>query len=448
MRVGAATYGPWAGIVAGAFLAVAPLDVMQVHYASVEPLLVLSTTLVMASSWWLMRRGTLRAAALAGATAGFTAGAKYPGLAFVSAVGWAIGERWWRDRSRATAVRCAAVAAVALATAFALACPSCIVHADVLMTMLERHRTMAAFAGFAGACLVPQAGWWHRPWLYEIVASLPYGMGIPLAAVGFFGIASALYHRRPADRLLLATLLPYFAYMGSSSVVYPRYMLPLFPGLALLGAGALARLPRPRVAMLAAGVTVAYGLALTGSQLTRFSWDQQAAVADWLGDRLPALAVDDRRVAIPALEAPDPYFRLRKPIEARGFQVETGNAGKLLVGRPAFFVMPDWFAMVVLRDRRDFLLQAQLQRLQTGQAGYRPVLRLPSPDRLQRRWDEGWDPTFAVELWQGALGFTVYARDDILPGQPLEMLPALPRGAERRSPDGSASRLTRSPVDG
>jgi len=415
VRLGTAMYGPWTGVVAGALLAVAPLEVMQVHYASVEPMLVLSTTFVAASSWWLMRRGTLGAAALAGASAGLASASKYTGVAFISAVGWAIVERWWRDRSVAAAARLAAAAGLALVASVALACPSCFLHPHALALMLDRHRMMAAFAGFAGACLVPQAGWWHTPWLYEIVASLPYGMGLAFAVLGFAGVVAALWYRAPADRLLLATLVPYFAYMGASSVVYPRYMLPLFPGLALLGAAALARTTRPWLGAVVAGLAVAYGLALSVSQLDRFSWHQQAAVADWLGDRLPSLPPQDRRVEIPAFEPSDPYYRLRRPIEAKGDQAETSQRAPWFSKRPSLFVMPDWLAMTILRDRRDFLLQARVKALQAGLAGYRPVLRIPAPGYLQRSWDESWDPTFAVELWQGALGFTVYARNDVLP---------------------------------
>jgi 4-amino-4-deoxy-L-arabinose transferase-like glycosyltransferase len=436
MRLGVAMYGRWAGIAAGALLAAAPLEVMQVHYASVEPFLVLATTLVMAASWWLVRRGTLAAAALAGVATGLAIGSKYPGLAFGSAVAWAIGERWWRERALGAAARRAAGAGLAMIASFALACPSCFLHADLLMGFLDRHRMMAAFAAFQGACMVPDAGWWHRPWLYEIVASLPYGMGLPFALLGYAGIGVAVGHRTLADRMVLATLVPYFAYMGASDVVYPRYMLPLFPGLALLAAAALVRAVPPRAAAAVLAVVVAYGVALDVSQLRRFSWDQQAAVAEWLGDRAPLLAPEDRVVAVPAPEPPDPYYKLRRPIQAKGFRVATLGKAKLFDGRPAFFVMPHWLAMTVHRDRRDALLLHRLQQLEAGLAGYRPVLRVPIPPYLQRRFDEAWDPTFAIELWQGAIGFTVYARHDVLPDlQTAEELPPLPPRREAANPD-------------
>ena len=426
-RLGMAMYGLWAGLVAAALLAVAPFDAMQVHYASVEPILVLCTTLVMAASWRLARHGTLGAAFIAGVTVGLAAASKYPGVALGSAVVWAIVERWREDRSILAALRRGVVATTGLVVSFAVACPPCIVHADLLAHEFYFLRQLAAFAGYEAACLVPKVGWWHRPWLYEIVASLPYGLGLPLAALAMVGVVSALQRRSPGDRLLLATLVPYFAYMGASSVVYPRYMLPLVPGLALLAAALLARASRRRVATAVAVVVVAYGLALTTSQLRRFSWDQQAALADWLGDRASALQPEDREVAIPGFQPADPYFKLRDHLVAKGYRVTLERDRPWASKRPPLFVLPEWQAMAIKRDQKDFLRMARLTQIEKGNAGYRPVLRVPIPGYLQRGWDERWDPAFAIELWQGTIGFTVYARNDVLPElKVVEVLDGLP----------------------
>jgi hypothetical protein len=44
--------------------------------------------------------------------------------------------------------------------------------------------------------------------------------------------------------------------MGASSVIFPRYMLPLFPGLALAAAALLAQSTRRRVAAVTAALIV------------------------------------------------------------------------------------------------------------------------------------------------------------------------------------------------
>jgi hypothetical protein len=273
--------------------------------------------------------------------------------------------------------------------------------------------------------------------VYEIIADLPYGLGLPLAVLATIGVVAALWRHALADRLLLAALVPYFVYMGASSVVYSRYMLPLFPGLALAAAALLAETNRRRLATIVAALVVAYGFALTTSQLRRFSWDQQAAVADWLGDRASTLAPKDLEVAIPGFQAADPYFRLRDPLVAKGYRVTLERDRVWLMTRPPFFILPEWQAMAIQRDRRDFLRMARMTQIQRGGAGYRPVLHVPIPGYLQREWDTRWDPTFAIELWQGSIGFTVYARSDVLPElQTVELLDALP--AARPTVAGSA----------
>jgi hypothetical protein len=392
----------------------------------------------MLASWRLVRHGTLGAAALAGVAAGLATASKYPGLAFAAPVGWAIVERWWQDRRIVAAIARAGVAGTAIVASFVAACPSCVIHSDVLADKLYRHRQMAAFAGFEAACLVPQLGWWQRPWLYEVVADLPYGMGLPLAILAMVGVVAAVWRHAPADRLLLATLAPYFVYMGASSVVYPRYMLPLFPGLALAAAAMLVRTDRRRIATVVAVVVVAYGLALTASQLRRFSWNQQVALAEWLAERGRDLPPERREVAIPGAQPADPYVHVRDPLVAKGFRVTLERDRVWLMTRPAFFVLPEWQSMAILRDRKDFLRMARMTQIQNGGAGYRPVLRIPIPAYLQRPWDERWDPTFSIELWQGTIGFTVYARGDVLPElttvEVLDAVPAAPPGPVAPSP--------------
>jgi hypothetical protein len=132
-------------------------------------------------------------------------------------------------------------------------------------------------------------------------------------------------------------------------------------------------------------------------------------------------------VSIPGSQPADPYFKLRDPLVAKGYRVTLEGDRVWLMTRPPFFILPEWQSMSILRDRRDFLRMARMTQIQRGGAGYRPVLRVPIPGYLQGAWDARWDPTFAIELWQGSIGFTVYARSDILPElQTVEVLDALP----------------------
>jgi hypothetical protein len=414
-RTASAMYGPWVGVAAAAFLATAPLDVMQTHYASVETLLVLATALVIGASWRLVERRTAGWAILGGAAVGIATASKYPGVVLGTAVAWAIVESAWAERSLTRAIVLAIAAAVGFVAAFAITCPPCVLRPDALAKSLRLTGVLVELNVADNNALSPYIGWWGRRWLHQLVAVMPYGLGLPVALLAYAGVAVAAARRIAPDRLLLAALLPFYVFIGSYVAVYPRYVLPLFPGLAILAAAALPALLRPRAAVAVAVLVVAYGIALSESQLSRFSWDQQAAVAQWLGARVARLPESDRRVGITGNLDADPFFRLKRPITAQGYSVVVQRRFRWLEGRPAYFVVPEWHAIAIRRDRRSERLVGTLDALDAGKLGYHRVLRIPIPPYLQRPLDECLDPAFAVDLWQGAIGFTVYARDDLPP---------------------------------
>jgi 4-amino-4-deoxy-L-arabinose transferase-like glycosyltransferase len=414
-RTGAAMYGPFVGVAAAAFLAVTPFEAMQVHYASLEPLLLFTTTLVLAASWRLFERGTVGSAVLAGAAVGLATGSKYTALTLAGAVVWAIVHRAWTARSFGIFVRLGVASALGAVVVFVLVCPRSVLQPYAFMTAMERLSVIAQLPTVAMNMISPTIGWWGRRWVYQLVAVMPYVFGILLALAAVVGLVVALRDRRPADRLLLAAIVPYYAYTGYFTNVYPRYMLPLFPALAILAAAGLARLARPRLAAVLALVVVGYGGALTASQIARFSWDQQIAVGKWLGARLPILGASERMAAVPGNSDHDHFMRIKAPIEAEGFAVTVQRPGQWLKGRPAFFVLPHWMALSIRRDLHRKSMVPALEALESGASGYRPVVDLPIPGYLQRPLDERLDPAFAVELWQGAIGLTIYAREDLLP---------------------------------
>jgi hypothetical protein len=155
-------------------------------------------------------------------------------------------------------------------------------------------------------------------------------------------------------------------------------------------------------------VVFTYGLALSASQVqTRFTWDQQRTVAAWL-DTHTAPDAAARVVAVPFFLD---YFRLYQPLTSAGFRVQPREPGKWFEGPPPILVVPDWYATAIRRDQRDPKLLADLDALESGTAGFRPVFHLSTPPYLQQGLDVRLDPAFAVDLWQGTIGFTVYARN-------------------------------------
>ncbi len=400
-------YSPGAGLAAAALLAVAPLHAMYAHVAATDVLLAAGFALTALLAFGLAERGTAALAVATGAAAGLTVGTKYTGLAVLAPVGWAIVERAaaTRSASRAAGIGLATLGAFAATTL--VVCLPDVLHLDQTIAALHNEWVLTSLRAPVSEnnFLAPSLGWYGQPYLYQMVASLPYALGWPLYALALVGLGVALRRHTLGDRLVLATLLPYFLFMAHSPVVFPRYLLPLFPGLAVLAGRAAAAGPGPRATRLAllAGV-LAYSLVLSASQVARLSSDQQRELAQWIattfrGDRV--------RVASPFRPG---YFRLARPLKQAGLAYVQAPNGHWLDERPEVFVLPEWEEIAIRRDRPASPEAADLERLHSGQAGYREAARWTSW-YLQRDLYTRLDPAFAGDLWQGEIGFTVYVRE-------------------------------------
>jgi len=78
------------------------------------------------------------------------------------------------------------------------------------------------------------------PYLYHIIQSTKWGLGIPLGIVSWLGLGfmtiRGLIVRRSSDLLILSWVIPYFMLTGGFPVKFMRYMLPLTPFLAIMAA--------------------------------------------------------------------------------------------------------------------------------------------------------------------------------------------------------------------
>jgi 4-amino-4-deoxy-L-arabinose transferase-like glycosyltransferase len=108
-----------------------------------------------------------------------------------------------------------------------------------MLTAMGWLHSLVASGDFLNNRAVPSLGWYGRPYLYELVASLPYALGWPLYALALVGVVVALWRHELADRVLLGALIPYFLVIGGSPTTFPRYLMPLFPGLVILAARAV-----------------------------------------------------------------------------------------------------------------------------------------------------------------------------------------------------------------
>jgi 4-amino-4-deoxy-L-arabinose transferase-like glycosyltransferase len=405
--LGARFYSRETGLLAAAFMAVLPLDAIQSHYASVDPLLELWITLALLASCELIRRGTAPMALLAGAAGGFAFATKYTGLIAAGAAAWATLEVARRERSLPCVLRLGGAALLGFGLAVALSCPPCVLQSGLMLGAMRFHSGTSSFANvlFWRTNLVPTLGWYGRPYLYQLVAGLPFSLGWPLYLTAIAGVAAAVARRAPTDRLLLVTLAGYFLTIGTSIVLEaPRYYIPMFPALVVLAAASLVSLRRRRLAVALAAAVLLYSATLAVSQVSRFSYRQQQAVAVWIRSAYAGRTVPVR-VGVP--QGMDPYFNLRQPLLWAGLTPVPVPTERWLDEPVDAFVMPDWLAIRIRRNEPDGPAAAMLDRLESGQGGFVPVARWAS-GYLQSGLYTWLDPAFAADLIQGEIGFTVY----------------------------------------
>jgi len=220
------------------------------------------------------------------------------------------------------------------------------------------------------------------------------------------GVVVAVRRHDRADRVLLAGIVPYFAVIGGYRTTFPRYLLPLVPALALLAARAL---PAARVrAGVVVALIVAYGAILTGSQVARFSYRQQEAVAQWIA----GIARAESRplvVGVPFYGISD-YFRVGEPFAQVGLRPTWLRDGEWFAKRADVLVIPEWYAIGLERDWPGSPGANELARLRSDGSGYVEAMRWPTSWYLQRPIDVRVDPAFAADLWQGEIGFRAYLR--------------------------------------
>ena len=406
---------PRAGLIAAALAAVVPVEAMQAHYVSVDPLLGLCTTLALLFACELARSGKLLAAVAAGAGAGLSFSAKYTGLVTFGTCGWAILEVCARERSVVPLLRLLPAAIAGFLVFVLFACPPCVLQSDLMFRAIRglSNISSSSYLAFWNVQLVPTLGWYGRPYVYQLVAGLPFGFGWPLYLTILAGVVAAVRRHDVADRVLLVTLAAYFLSVGMSFVVEAtRYYIPMVPIVLVFVARMLDGLRAPRVRTAVLAVVWAYTAVFTLTQVQRYSFAQQMGLASWVKEALPAPAAGTKhRVAYP--QGLDPYYGLRQPLIWAGMTPVAAPSGRWLDDRPEVFVMPELTAVRLKRDDPGSPDTEQLARLESGATGYKPVATWRS-HYLQSGFYTWLDPAFTGDYAQGEIGFTVYLRPDLM----------------------------------
>ena len=399
-------YSPATGLMAMAFVALDPVALSQLRaYASVDVPLASCFALTVLAAYRLAVQGTTRAALVAGVLVGLSFATKYPGLASLVPVGLGVAEVYRRDRNLERAAILLGVVLLGLVAAVVVACPPCVLRSDAMLAGMARTgRALGEQHIFA---IDPTLGWYARPYLYQVFASLPFSFGWPLYLVVLYGVMVAIRRHTLADRIVLAAVVPYLLVFGGSGAWMPRYILPVLSWMTVLAARGLTDL-RLRHRRAANGLFLAvwaYSLVFATSLVAAETSLQQAEVAAWIAGHPPARAAAGAhpiRVGFP--HETGSYVALSSYLQGAGLAPVAGGKAHWFATRPDVFVLPTWDEVWIPRGPAS-AAQRSLRRLQNGEAGYSEVARW-TPWYLQRSLYTWLDPAF------GTKGFAVFVLDD------------------------------------
>lgn len=237
------------------------------------------------------------------------------------------------ENRREQVQRVAGMLGAALAT-FAVTNPFAVLEFPRFLTNVTVQTALAR-----GAALAPYTLQYRgtMPYLYPIAQQLVWGMGPLLGLLSFGGLTwtvarAARGRLSPAEWVVLAWALPFFALTGGLYVKFPRYLLPLIPVLAVYAAQwliAIGRGPATRALFALAVLPAAWlSLALVASYGQMHPW---VAASEWIRAHLPpgsVIAVEEWDHPLP-LDAEGYTLRVLPVFEPEGEEKERVMASVL-----------------------------------------------------------------------------------------------------------------------
>jgi 4-amino-4-deoxy-L-arabinose transferase-like glycosyltransferase len=217
----------------------------------------------------------------AGAFAGLAAATKYnAGIVLLAAGAAAAAGVARRGIAPKDAARRFAVAGLTTVLLFTLATP---------YSVRDWYATWEGFTTAVGMLYDvagERAGWVH------LRVTFPHGFGWPVFLAALAGAGRAAWTRNDRALVLVTFVVLMFASMATVRWVFPRYLVPFVPPLAVLAAqatSALVDLSRPALAAAAALVLAGPGL-LSSIQFDRVAArpDTRVLAAEWVGAHVPA----------------------------------------------------------------------------------------------------------------------------------------------------------------
>jgi hypothetical protein len=251
--VGKRIWGLRVAVVAAAILCFAFLPVVYSRIALTDVGTFLPVVLSVYFALRAWEDGRRRDYVLAGLFAGFAIGFKYTAGLVLAPLAIAAAIRFWRDREtplvRRPDLHGLILAGVATTVAFAVTTPFFFVKP---ISALYQLKQQAEAAGESAKLGQSQEGGFSY-----YLKSLTWGFGWAAIAASVAGVAIELRRNRLRGLLLVAFPVVLFLYMGAQTRYFGRWLLPMYPVLALLAAVAIVQ-----AASLIRGRAVLQGLAM------------------------------------------------------------------------------------------------------------------------------------------------------------------------------------------
>jgi 4-amino-4-deoxy-L-arabinose transferase-like glycosyltransferase len=278
---GRAWFGRTAGLVAAAILAVAFLPVFYSRLALNDGPAVLPCALALWASAIVLHTGSRRALLAGGACVGAAAALKYSDGAIVVAVVAAAllsPALTFKEAFKGLVLAGLIALAVVIATN-----PYMFADWETFTHDLDRQRKFAS-----GAALLGQPE--RNGWLYYLT-SARWALGVVPGLLAVAGGIALLVKGRRREAIVLGSLIVlYWLYMGSQSRFYARWMLPLYPALAILAGYACSLLWRRRVVFaLVTGLTlITAAVPTVRNAIVLGREDTRTETREWLVANVPA----------------------------------------------------------------------------------------------------------------------------------------------------------------
>ncbi len=338
------------GLLAALFLAVMPFHAMDSHYANVDIFMTLWGALAFALAVGFVRWGGTRRYLAAAICIGLAAASKYQAVLMIGILPVALlfrrGSGTW-ERGFTLLIISGAMLAVA---SFLITAPYTILEFDGFLQAMGQEMQHQA-EGHWGWDLNP-GGWLYTRGVYQLLAGMPFLLGLPLHLAVLAGIIWMALRRDRHILLLAAAAGPLFVVVCTSNLVFPRYWLPLTPFLvmpaALMVDGMLSHGTRRSFrwfGVIILLIILAHNLAVTVSQLGLLEPPNATLASRWIVKNIPPGSEVARSGATRDLKIPSGTYRVGR-----------FNVQRFLGGAPApeWLVVSSWYEDAFARGSYKF----------------------------------------------------------------------------------------------